>query len=140
MLELPESFTAASLTIPVLGRSGAFQAEKHDNVNRKHAVCAPLTGSKREVLRRAAALELVLYEAVHKATQNHLLKKLRSYPLLHECIYAPNSVDTKLHSEAIPVVVVIDAGQRQTVEKGFEALLGRSVGTRHCNFVSLCSC
>ena len=130
VLELPESFTAASLTIPVLGQNGAFQAEKRDNVNLKRTVCAPLTGSTREVLRRAAALELVLYEAVFNATQNHLLKKMRSYPLLHECIYAANSVGTKLHSDAIPVVLVVNAAQRQTLEKAFESLLGRSVGMR----------
>jgi hypothetical protein len=145
-LELPESYTLASRRFPTLGQHGAFLADKKANVNGGHTKCAPLTGVRREIVRKEAALELLLYEVMFNQTMNKLLHdRSQDAPwlyFLHECVHNPRLLRSRQNelfrdkmiaqstaSLTIPFVVVAsDAHQHNELQSMLEMITGTHGG------------
>jgi hypothetical protein len=132
ILEMPETYTAASLAAPLLGSTGAFRAELKSNINSRHAVCPPLEGTHRDTIRRAAALEMMLYSAVFNITREHL-QQLQSWNFLHQCVYhvpPRQSDETSRASDVVPLVIVPSSiDQRTQLSKMLTTLLNSEPGT-----------
>ena len=103
ILEIPESYTLAAKRFPELGKRGGFIANRKTNVNIGHERCQSLSGERRVLVRRAAALELLVYELLYNQTMIHLLHDHSIdapwFYFLRTCVYNPA---LSIRTSAIP--------------------------------------
>jgi hypothetical protein len=136
-----------------LGQYGAYIADKKTNVNRGHSKCAPLTGIRKEMVSKQAALELLLYEVIFNQTMRKLLHQDAPwFYFLHESFHdsrfmaklqnhtsmvsgngTMTSRDSTLSTSGITlsvpfVIAAIDAHQRNELQAMLEMITGTSGG------------
>lgn len=70
--ELPESYSMLDYIYPSFEGQHAFEPEKKVRLGKKRDRCEPVTGIRRTMIEKRAALEVMLYETVYQKAHKHL--------------------------------------------------------------------